>query len=425
MTSLSSSVRWMFLAGAAVAATACTSLEEDTVGGGDAITSNDANLFEASFRGSVLAGPRENTRKAISTQLTYLQGALTTHLGGNAQAGMPALSNVESVEEDGKQRITYEVKLTFAVPKNEPAMTSYDVVLPLDTTKLAEFNQKYDGRCGSNEYGVESFWHDWNPKGFGCAVDDADVLRVSATLKPHPQTTEGKFPEYDKVWEDGSLDVVAVFGIIDSNTPYDEGARGREQLLASVASSLQNVERKDADTSDGILADSTVSGSITIAGQQRRVNVTGILVQEAATAGFAFNRRYAAATEKADVVVYEGHSGLGTNIDVLTKEMGATRGKYQLVYLYGCQTLGYLGPDMHAKRVELNGAEADPDGTKFLDVIATALPAYGDNGHSTGAIYEALLAPGQPRSFNDLLGEISSLHLSVVYGEHDNVFTPR
>ena len=48
------------------------------------------------------------------------------------------------------------------------------------TDKLAAFNAKYDGRCGRNEYGVESFWHDFRPGASGCTLDDADVTRATA-----------------------------------------------------------------------------------------------------------------------------------------------------------------------------------------------------------------------------------------------------
>ena len=153
------------------------------------------------------------------------------------------------------------------------------------------------------------------------------------------------------------------------------------------------------------------------------MNVTGILVEEVSSAGSAFERRYSEATAKADVIIYEGHSGLGKNINALARNAGATAGKYQLVYLYGCQTLAYLEPTMHEKRIALNGA-ADPEGTKFLDIIATALPAFGDNGRSTLGLYRAMLDTRTPKTFNDLVRGISPLHLTTVFGEHDNTFKP-
>ena len=62
----------------------------------------------------------------------------------------------------------------------------------------------------------------------------SSAIRVRASVHAHPQATQGKYPEYGQVWADDSLDAVAVavFGIIGSNTPSDEGARTREQLLA-------------------------------------------------------------------------------------------------------------------------------------------------------------------------------------------------
>ena len=323
-----------------------------------------------------------------------------------------------------KKKITYEASLAVIWPKDRAAPATYALALPRDITALAAFNQKYDGSCGRNEYGQDTFWHDFNPIASGCRLDAADVVRVSASVRPHPQTTQGKFPEYDKVWADDTLDVVAVFGIISANTPDDEGARTREQLLAEAKSSLTGAVRTDAPAMSGVIADSTVSGTIAIDGRKRKVNVTALLVQEASSAGAAFERRYSEVTATADLVIYEGHSGLGKNINALARNTGATAGKYQLVYFYGCQTLAYLEPSMHDKRIALNGAASDPNGTKFLDIIATALPAFGDGGRSTLGLYRALLDPRAPKNFNDLIRGISPLHLTAVFGEDDNTFKP-
>jgi hypothetical protein len=247
---------------------------------------------------------------------------------------------------------------------------------------------------------------------------------VTAAVAPHPQATEGKYPEYDQIWADDALDIVAVFGIISSNTPQDEGARTREMMLGEVSRSVTGAQRTETTTA-GVIADSTVTGKITIDGRERRVTLHGLLVQEAAAAGPAFEARYKALTEKADVVIYEGHSGLGKNINALARNTGATAGKYQLVYLYGCQTLAYLEPVMHENRIALNGAESDPEGTKYLDIIANALPAYGDNGRSTLDLYRNVLKPGtSPKNFNQLIDPISTGGLVVVFGEHDNSYQP-
>lgn len=414
------------LLGLALTAVACSApATEDVAPSEDAISSNDGTVLELRFRAEVIARADDTPRKAIAAQLQYVQGILTTDAGANAQANMPVLSNIRETAAQGDTKtIAYEAKLAVVWPKNRERPTSYDLVLPKDVTALDAFNAKYDGTCGRNEYGQETFWHDFHPAASSCRLDAADVVRAPATVALHPQTTEGKYPEYDKIWEDGSLDMVAVFGIIGSNTPSDEGAVTREKLLNEVKSSLTGAERVEAPETSGVIAESTVTGEIVIEGRSRRVSLTAFLVQEASSAGSAFERRYADATAKADFIVYEGHSGLGQNINALARNTGATAGKYQLLYLYGCQTLAYLEPTMHEKRIALNGAAADPDGTKFLDVVATALPAYGDDGRSTTSFYRTLLDTRAPKTFNDLMRGISPLHLVTVFGEHDNTFRP-
>jgi hypothetical protein len=423
-SSCRSLLRVVALAAATAGAAACGTTVDDAAGSDDAITSNDGRTLEMKLTGEVVARSNDTARKAIAAQLQYVQGILTTDVRGNGQTGMPGLTNVRETVEGDKKIITYEASLAVVWPKSSEAPATYDLVLPRDTTSLAAFNAKYDGRCGRNVYGQETFWHDFDPKAAGCTLEDADVVRTRATIAPHPQTTEGKYPEYDQVWNDDALDVVAVFGIISSNTPADEGARTREKLLAEVSASLQGAQRTEAPATPGVIHESTVTGTIRRDGRDRRVNVTAFLVQEASSAGQGFYGRYEAATAKADLVVYEGHSGLGANINALARNTGAQAGKYQLVYLFGCQTLAYLEPTMHEKRIALNGAERDPEGTKFLDVIANGLPAYGDDGRSTIGLYRALLDPSAPKTFNQLIDGISSLHLVTVFGEHDNTFRP-
>ncbi len=394
-------------------------------GADDDITSISGSTLEFAFSAEVVARADETPRKAIATQLRYTQGILTTEALANAQAGMPTLANVRETVAGDKKRITYDAKLAIVWPTSSRPSSDYKFYLPRDTTELDRFNATYDGKCGRNEYGQDTFWHDFNPKAPGCKLEDADVVVAPASIRPHPQTTQNQYPEYDKIWEDDSLDVVAVFGLIAGDTPEDEGARTRERLLEDVARSVQNVERSEAPPSPGILKESTLKGTVEVGGRPRRVSLTAFLVSEVSSAGPVFEERYARASTPADIVIYEGHSGLGKNVNTLARATVATPGKYQLVYLYGCQTLAYLEPTMHERRIALNGATSDPEGTKYLDIIATALPAYGDDGASSIGLYETMLASSTaPKTFREILGTIKTWHLATVFGEHDNTFRP-
>lgn len=413
-------------AAAAVALGACS--EAAPPAGGDTadISSTAGTPVLFTFEGEVLTTAAGAPRAAIHAQLQYVQGILTTQDRANGQTGTPTLEGVTTEPDvaSGATKVRYTAKLPVVWPKGKDLPKTYELPLPRDARRLDAFNAKYDGACGRNEYGQDTFWHDFRPNAPGCTVDDADVTRATATVAPHPQATTGKFPEYDAIWADDRLDVVAVFGIISSNTPNDEGARTREKILGELVRTLPDAKRTEAAPMRGVIAESTVEGSVVVGGDPRTVRFTAILVQEASTAGPAFEAHYEELTTSADVVVYEGHSGLGKNIDVLMQKLGTTKGKYQLAYLYGCQTLAYLRPDAFEKRIALNGAEDDPEGTRYLDLVTNALPAYGDAGRSTLGLYFAMLGMDDPASFDALVKGISSSHLVTVLGEHDNRFTP-
>ncbi|HVH43384.1 MAG TPA: hypothetical protein VM925_13610 [Labilithrix sp.] len=102
--------------------------------------------------------------------------------------------------------------------------------------------------------------------------------------------------------------------------------------------------------------------------------------------------------------------------------MGAQPGKYQIAHLFACQTLGYLDPAMFERRAALN--PGDTEGTKFLDIIATTLPSYPDDGMEFSSLFEAVTNLDKPKTFNDILAPSPAEHISVVYGEHDNTYRP-
>lgn len=405
-----------------LASAACTGGGEETSGGEEAFTSNSGKTLEFKFSAEVVTVESDTPRRAIAAQLQYIQGQLTENAGANGATFIPTLTNVREVVEGTKKKISYDAAIPVAWPKERATPATYELVIPRDTTALAAFNSKYDGPCGHAKYGAETFWYNFDPKAEGCTIDAADAQRTVATVAPHPQSTQGMYPEYDKLWADDALDMVAVFGIISSNTPSDDGAATREKLLRDVSGSLRGAVRTEGPVTRGVLAESTVTGKVDVGGRERTVNITGILVQEVSTAGAQFDARYEALSAKADIVVYYGHSGLGKNIRSLARTTGAAKGKYQLAYLYACQTLGYLDPAMFERRTALN--EGDPEGTKFLDIIASTLPAYGDQGRAFFDLYRAVLDQAAPKSFNDIIRSADASHIPVVYGEHDNTFRP-
>ena len=423
------SFRWYLPLTALVASTslfACSaSPAEDAEGSNGAITSNAAKILDFKFSAEVVAESNVEARKAVVSQLMYAQGILTTAQHGNGHIGNVKLSNVTETPEGDKKRIKYNASLPVAWPEGVDKPTSYDLPLPLDATAFDAFNAKYDGKCGRNEYGQSDFWHDWNPKAAGCTVDGADVSRAKATqIAAHPQETKNKYPEYTEMWKDDRLDVVAIFGIITSNEPGDYGYSEAQSFLDASKALLTGAEVKDNAASDSVLKDQTLTGKITIGGAAKDVKVDVIVVQELQSVGADFDTRYDALSEQADMILYNGHAGLGKNVNALAKKGKVAKDKYQLVLLNGCQTFAYIDTTLNDRRKEANEAK-DPDGTKYIDVMGNALPGYAHNLASiSSTLFAAAAKPGEPKHYNDLMTTMPENHIVVVFGEEDNQFTP-
>jgi hypothetical protein len=53
------------------------------------------------------------------------------------------------------------------------------------------------------------FYRPWQA---GCSIDPADPSLATATVAASADNTTDKYPEYRRVWDDGELNVVAMFG---------------------------------------------------------------------------------------------------------------------------------------------------------------------------------------------------------------------
>jgi hypothetical protein len=408
-------------------AVACSApaADDGAAGGDDAITSKDGKILDFEFEGEVIAPAETDARKAIVSQLMYAQGILTTARNGNGHVGQVSLADVQETAAGANKKITYKATMPVAWPKDIDSPSRYDLPLPKDATAFDRFNAKYDGKCGHNEYGQENFWHDWNPKAEGCTIADADVTRSKATVKPSTLATTNKYPEYDQIWADDRLEVVAIFGIIESNTPSDYGYGEAARFLDHAKSKLTGARVVDNAPSASILKDQTLTGKVTVDGRARDVKIDLVVVQELKSVGADFDTRYDPISEKADLIMYNGHAGLGQNVNALARKGKVAAGKYQLVLLNGCQTFAYMDDTITNRRIEANGAANDPNGTRYLDMIGNALPGWTNNlANMSNDIFDAVLGGGPRKSYSDILATMPESHIVVVFGEEDNRFTP-
>jgi hypothetical protein len=409
-----------------VACSASNENEEEELGlRSDAITSVEAKILDFTFDGELVADGTVTARKAVARQLLYTFGMLRKASNASGQIGNVGLTEVTETPQGAKKRIAYRASVPVAWPRNDTPPTSYQLVLPRDTTALSAFDDKYDGRCGKNDHGRENFWHDYDPRATGCSLDDADVVRPLAAVTERAESSD-KYPEYDRIWEDDRLDAVAIFTIVTSNEPNDSGYSEARSFVDAARRQLQDVAVVANGKSASIHQDTTLTGTVVVGGRTRDVKVDVLVVGDIADAGPDFDERYGILSEPADIILYSGHARLGANTNALGLKGTVVPGKYQLVLLNACDSFALVDSTMTDRRREVNGIANDPSGTRFLDVISNAQYGYSNNLASVSyEVYKAVLGADTPVSYSQMLRALPENHAVVVYGEEDNTFEPK
>jgi MYXO-CTERM domain-containing protein len=153
------------------------------------------------------------------------------------------------------------------------------------------------------------------------------------------------------------------------------------------------------------------------------LRVNALLVDNIRTATRDFNDRYNALSTEADVIAYNGHAGLGDNVAALSRKGSFRSGKYQIIFINGCDTFAYYDETLAQTRARLN--PDDPTGTKYMEIITNSMPSlFSSNATADMAIINGLINVGAPRTYEAMFRGIDSSQIVVVTGEEDNVFTP-
>ncbi|MEE2786713.1 MAG: hypothetical protein VX589_05190 [Myxococcota bacterium] len=412
---------------------ACSQLGEDNPSSNqiEKESSYHATFIEMSFNGRIIASHAWSPERTIEQQLLYTVGQLN---------GVRAVGRLDRVDikdlnvsgESGRYVIDYTASMPVAWGTSNPVPDEYELILPIDMTyqQQTAFTDKYKTRCVSysaHDVDSGSMWYYYRPNRSGCTIDDADVYRTSASIAPSVLQTEGKYPEYHEVWKDNRLEVVAIFGRADENKPAesDIGTRNFRIFVSKINELIPSdtITMTPANPSGTLGVDTTevqITGEI---GPGRTVQVTVLVVDNVRTAGPAFNRRYRELTPSADLVIYNGHAGLGENIRALAARGDWRPEQYVIVYMNGCDTYAYVDDALFAAHRAVN--PSDPTGTRFVDLVANAMPAYFfDMTGASMALVNALASPDTPATYDEIFAKIARQQIVLVTGEDDNIYEP-
>lgn len=392
--------------------------EDESVEFEQPFTSDVATLMDFTFDGELTSSSNTGLTNQIRAQLFFTVGHLNQERSV-ARLDKAKLTNITSAYVGGLYRIRYRAVLPVAWGSKTNLPTSYTLKLPkrIDQTGQAAFLAKYNLACddGSGDGNVGNFWYHYRPGAFGCNLAAADITVSTASAVVSTQNTVAKYPEYHKVWEDGVLNVVSIFGKYEdgATTTADAGVAAYNEYLADIRAAFPGVT--ETGTGNDITFKADLAGG-------RKLQIVALQVDTVRTAGAAFEKRYAEVTPGADAIIYAGHAGLGANVKYLSGKGKFFPGKYQLFFMNGCDTFAYYDNTLANARAGLN--PDDPSGTKYMDMLTNAMPAYFMHmSDASMALIKALANPAAPKSYGAIFKEIASVQVVVGTGEEDNVFT--
>jgi hypothetical protein len=399
---------------------------------GKADSSALSTVLTFEFDGELLTDSSFATNnQLIQDQLLYTIG----HLNWNNAVGRLdklTLTNLVRSTENGKTKLKYHAKMPVAWGSKTNLPTSYAFKLPRDISysALSSFTSKYKESCvdfAAHDVDQGSMWYYYRPQRSGCSISAAELYSFNASVSVSPTNTTGKYPEYHKVWQDNTLRMVAIFGKYEdgATTTSDAGVAAYNNFVSQMKSRLsmyQLVTVPATIPSSPGVGTPEVTMTATLA-DGKQVVVSGFLIDSVTNPGPTFNTKYSALTPTADIIIYNGHAGLGQNVRALARMGRWVAGQYLMMFMNGCDTFAYVDGHMAQTRAAIN--TDDPTGTKYMDIITNGMPSYfHSNPSNTVAFMNGLLSFASPKTYEEIFRNIDSAQFVLVSGEEDNVYYP-
>ena len=393
-------------------------------------SSNQATLLDFELDGSLVTDVSTDDRKTIESQLLFTVGHLNhDHSAGRLDALV--LTNVVRKEVDGHVELSYHARLPVAWGSKTNLPSTYAFTIPRDVSGRAQiaFANAHKTTCvedHAHDVSAGSMWYHYRPQQPGCDLADAEVIKTTATATRSTLNTPGRYPEYQKVWEDDRLEVISIFAKYEANADLnDAGIDAFNSFVGKMTSALRGKKlvTTPAALSGGpgpAVRDVTLEGTLP---DGKQIKVSAFLVDDIMSPFDGFDARYESLTPTADLVTYNGHSALGANVRALSRKGHFVASKYQIFFMNGCDSFAYVDGTMAQQRALLN--QDDPTGTRYMDIVTNAMPSYFTSmAAASSAIVTGLLSFEQPQTYEKMFQSVDRAEVVLVTGDEDNEFAP-
>ncbi len=380
------------------------------------------------------SGDEEWYKEEILAQLFYLVGALNAHQGVAELAHLKLnIKSVEPANNAGFSKVNYSASFVIGWPKssNFPNEMFIPVPLQADSDGITNYFLHHKDTCSENpnepDLSPESFYYYYRPESPSCRImaplmpaKDAAILNMKISVSQ--SNTSSKYPEYEKIWEDGKLVATIIAGTDqpDATGNDDVGIKTYNSLVLAAQKNFGNVLWMKPSLLPNELpgmANPDVEMEILLP-NGKTMNLNFLLIDKHLLqhGSVTFENRYNHRTRISDFVSYNGHSGFGENIRALAKMGHFEKNRYQLYYVNGCDTFAYVDDALALAHQEVN---PDSNLYRYFDIITNAMPSsFSYFGQTNFAILNGMIST-EP-SYRDILAKFNSYQKAIVMGEEDN-----
>lgn len=329
----------------------------------------------------------------------------------------------------GVYAVKYLLKAKGVFAKN---VKHFTFTLPYNPKTIFEDSK---GLCMEKEAVESNFWYHWEPLKEGCPlVENQHYFNYTTEITPIANTTQ-TYPEYERlVDQNKTIKMTLFFGFehYDYAKWFPEGTDdwgiigfNEQRKFLSNAGFQERVWSTDEvakiyQAKDGFVP---YVSEFNLSGKNANIRVRLVLAETGINHNSkAFHTFLNEALRDESVVVYNGHSGIGQNLDLgrIEKERGIKfkmNPNYQILFLGSCVPYAYY-TDMFFNRKK---AENDINGTLNLDILSYGKESTFANKEDH-ALTEALVkwaTKGKKQSYQDIINS-SPYYFFGVNGDEDN-----
>jgi hypothetical protein len=302
------------------------------------------------------------------------------------------------------------ISLPLRIPKNPK--TIYEL------GKVRGINQ-----CTDKDYNsIEDFFYFWDPDKMGCPLKNnaTDIIRLDGLLKKIPNTYF-TYPEYDRLYFKPELKISIFVGYIQTDSVRDDGFKTYKELKQYFRSLGFTIilDKKIKEINFESQFEKEIRNQL---GIKQKISVTLLLSDsESGVSDKTFANYFSEALRNSDIVSYDGHSGLGGNLDVIRLRIEKLPSFYQIFFFNACSSYSYYNSMYFSLK---------PGGKRNLDIITAGLPTITSTSVTNMTSFLSPFINGKIHSYQTILRSLErsndgvGTYLMGVSGDEDNVFKP-